>query len=160
MRKHLVPLLAALIAAALTAALATARDSEHAPAKSASAYAIGLWADAPYSEIQKTAGVPNLIADMNSQRLAFSVHAGDIKNGSTPCVDEVYSRAEAYFNSLRAPAIYTPGDNEWTDCDRPINGSPSNYSSAERLAYIRKNLFDSPDSFGQRQIRIEHQASP
>ncbi len=157
MRKHLVPLLAALIAAALTTALATAREGEHAPAKSASAYAIGLWADAPYAEIQKTTGVPNLIADMNSQRLAFSVHAGDIKSGGTRCDNPVYLQAEAFFNSLRAPAIYTPGDNEWTDCDRPNNGA---YSSSERLAYIRSTLFDDPDSFGQRQIRLEHQAAP
>lgn len=157
MRKHLVPLLAALIAAALTAALATARDGHHASAKSASAYAIGFWGDVPYSEVQRTTGVPNLIADMNRQRLAFSVHAGDIKSGSTRCDDEVYSQAEAYFNSLRAPAIYTPGDNEWTDCDRANNGA---YSSRERLEYIRATLFDSPDSFGQRQIRLEHQAAP
>lgn len=101
--------------------------------------------------------MPNLIADMNRQRLAFSVHAGDIKSGSSRCDDEVYSRAEAYFNSLRAPAIYTPGDNEWTDCDRPNNGS---YSSSERLHHIRATLFDDPDSFGRRRIRLERQAAP
>ncbi len=158
MRKHLFPLLAALVAAALTAGLATARnDGRHAPVKSASAYAIGLWADLPYSEAQRTTGVPNLIADMNSQRLAFSVHAGDIKSGGTRCEDPVYSQAEAFFNSLRAPAIYTPGDNEWTDCDRPNNGA---YSSAERLGYIRRTLFDDPVSFGQRRIRLEHQTAP
>jgi hypothetical protein len=101
--------------------------------------------------------VPNLIADMNRARLAFSVHAGDIKSGSSRCDDEVYSQAEAYFNSLRAPAIYTPGDNEWTDCDRPSNGG---YSSRERLDHIRRTLFDERGSFGQRRIRLEHQDAP
>jgi hypothetical protein len=48
------------------------RDHRHA-------YAIGLWGDLPYSDLQKTVGVPNLIADMNRQRLAFTVHDGDIK---------------------------------------------------------------------------------
>jgi hypothetical protein len=47
-------------------------------------YAIGLWGDLPYSTIQATVGVPNLIADMNSQRLAFTVHDGDLKQGSMP----------------------------------------------------------------------------
>jgi hypothetical protein len=28
-------------------------------------YAIGLWGDMPYSTLQATVGVPNLIADMN-----------------------------------------------------------------------------------------------
>src|SRR5262245_48138173 len=45
-------------------------------------YAIGLWGDFPYSSIQATVGVPNLIADMNAQRLAFTVHDGDLKTGN------------------------------------------------------------------------------
>ena len=34
-------------------------------------YAIGLWGDMPYSDLQAKVGVPNLIRDMNWQRLAF-----------------------------------------------------------------------------------------
>ena len=62
------------------------------------AYSIGLWGDVPYSDLQALTGVPNLIADMNSQHLAFSVHNGDLKGGrGTPgsvtpatCVDALY----------------------------------------------------------------------
>ena len=53
--------------------------------------------------------------------------------------------------------MYTPGDNEWTDCDRPAAGA---YSSRERLDFIRRNLFDTRFSFGQRRIRLEQQAAP
>ena len=35
-------------------------------------YAIGLWGDLPYSAVQADPGVPNLIADMNSQDLEFT----------------------------------------------------------------------------------------
>ncbi len=117
MRKYLLPLLAALLAAAATTSISLAdrggdgRDRDD-DGKGKSAYAIGLWGDLPYSELQKTAGVPNLIADMNDQKLAFSVHDGDIKSGSSLCTNDVYAQAETYFNSLRAPALYTPGDNE------------------------------------------------
>ena len=45
-------------------------------------YAIGLWGDMPYSDTQALTGVPNLIADMNSQHLAFTVHDGDLKAGN------------------------------------------------------------------------------
>jgi hypothetical protein len=45
-------------------------------------YAIGLWGDLPYSTIQATVGIPNLIADMNSQRLVFTAFDGDLKAGS------------------------------------------------------------------------------
>ncbi len=90
-------------------------------------YAIGLWGDLPYNDVQALKGVPNLIADMNSQRLAFTVQDGDLKGGNsidnsttiTTCADGLYTQALSYFNALQAPAAFTPGDNDWTDCDRP-----------------------------------------
>jgi hypothetical protein len=78
-------------------------------------YAIGLWGDLPYSDEQATVGVPNLIVDMNEQRLAFTVHDGDLKQGSnSPCSDAMYDRSLRYLNSLDSSAMFTPGDNDWT----------------------------------------------
>ena len=135
MRKHLVPLLAALLAAAATASFALAdQQAAHGRHGHPSAYAIGLWGDMPYNADQQTTGVPNLIADMNRRHLAFIAHDGDIKSGSEQCTDDVYTRALGYFNSSKAPAMFTPGDNEWTDCDRANNGA---YDSLERLAHLR-----------------------
>lgn len=91
---------------------------------------------------------------MNEQRLAFSVHDGDLKSGSSPCTDDVYTYAKATLDSLSAPAMFTPGDNDWTDCDR------GPYSSAERLAFERRVLFSTPYSFGRTRIRQEVQAPP
>ena len=42
--------------------------------------------------------------------------------------------------------MFTPGDNDWTDCDRPSNGG---FSSLERLDYERKVFFSTPFSLGQ-----------
>lgn len=128
-------------------------------------FAIGLWGDLPYSDVQAQTGVPNLIADMNSQELAFTVHDGDLKAGNgtpgsvtpTTCVDALYTQALGFFNSLRAPAILTPGDNDWTDCDRPSNGG---FSSRERLDHERALFFNTPFSLGQDRIRMEVQATP
>jgi hypothetical protein len=83
-------------------------------------YAIGVWGDLPYSA-EQAAVIPNLLADMNSQELAFTAHDGDLRqgSGSPDCADSsIYTRATGYFASLYAPAIFTPGDNDWTDCDR------------------------------------------
>ncbi len=122
------------------------------------AYAIGLWGDLPYSTIQATAGVPNLIADMNAQKLVFTVHDGDLKQGSgSPCNDALYIQALGYFNSLEAPAIFTPGDNDWTDCDRASNGG---FSSLERLSHERQVFFNSPYTLGRRTFRQEVQSTP
>jgi hypothetical protein len=121
MHRHLITLTAALCAAAATGGLAIASHGSvhaHRTGNGAERYAIGLWGDVPYSDQQKTVGVPSLISDMNSQRLAFTVHDGDIKSGSSPCTDSVYTDFKALMNTLEAPAMFTPGDNDWTDCDR------------------------------------------
>ncbi len=129
-------------------------------------YAIGLWGDLPYSDVQALVGVPNLIADMNRQDLAFTVHDGDLKAGSgtpgsvtpTTCSDAMYIQAMGFFNALRAPAILTPGDNDWTDCDRPSNGG---FSSRERLDHERMVFFGTPYSLGgHRRLRQEVQMAP
>src|SRR5499425_2290012 len=126
------------------------------------AYAIGLWGDFPYSDLQAQVGVPNLIADMNAQKLAFTIHDGDLKAGNgtpgsttpTICSDALYVQALGFFNSLRAPAMLTPGDNDWTDCDRPSNGG---FNSLERLDHERALFFSTPFSLGQRKMRQEVQ---
>jgi hypothetical protein len=118
-------------------------------------YAIALWGDLPYSPAQASVGVPNLIADMNAQRLKFSVHNGDLKAGSgSLCDDNLYYQSLDYFNALRAPAMFTPGDNDWTDCDRPSNGG---FNSRERLDRERQVFFSTPFSLGQRKLKQEVQ---
>ena len=123
-----------------------------------SPYSIGLWGDLPYSVEQATTGVPNLIADMNAQKLAFTVHDGDLKAGSnSPCNDALYEQSLKYLNSLEAPAMFTPGDNDWTDCDRANNGG---FNSLERLDHERTVFFSDPYSLGQRRLPQEVQAEP
>jgi hypothetical protein len=156
-----------------------ARETEYEErGREGGTYAIGLWGDMPYvdknSEVQALTGVPNLIADMNAQNLAFTIHNGDLKAGNgfptvggvapqTPntCSNEFYAQSKRYFDMLKAPAMFTPGDNDWTDCDRPSNGG---FNSLERLNYERNLLFSGPVyskySLGQRRLKQEVQAAP
>jgi hypothetical protein len=127
----------------------SASDDDRGP------YAIGLWGDLPYNSAQATVGVPNLIADMNSQNLAFTAQDGDLKSGSSECTDAVYTQALDYLNSLRAPAAFTPGDNDWTDCDR-IAG----YSSLAQLDKERALFFSTPFTLGQHRLRQQVQSTP
>jgi hypothetical protein len=158
MTKHTQILWAATACAliALTVSSARAFDQESSDDRSNNAYAIGLWGDLPYSTAQE-AGVTDLIADMNSQNLAFTAHDGDLKAGSgSPCDAALYNKALGYFNSLKAPAVFTPGDNDWTDCDRASNGA---YNSLERLEYERNFFFNTPYTMGQRTFRQEVQSA-
>jgi hypothetical protein len=142
-----------LVSFSISAAIAKDDDRENRN----DTYAIGLWGDLPYSDLQATQGVPNLIADMNRQNLAFTVHNGDLKAGGstagsvtpTTCSNALYTQTLGYFNALKAPAMFTPGDNDWTDCDRPSNGG---FNSRERLDYERQVFFSTWFSLGQRRL--------
>src|SRR6476660_1516998 len=112
----------------------------------------------PYSDVQANIGEPNLSWAMNSQELAFTVHDGDLKAGKgtpgsitpTTCSDDKYIQALKYFQLLEAPAAFTPGDNDWTDCDNPLNGP---FNSLERLDHERSLFFSTPFTFGQHRLR-------
>ncbi len=131
MKKSLLLSMAGVVIASAVAVNAWADRDDEDRDEDGGRYAIGLWGDLPYSDLQAQVGVPNLIDDMNSQRLAFTVHDGDLKAGNgtpgsvtpTICSDALYVQALGFFNALHAPAMLTPGDNDWTDCDRPSNGS-------------------------------------
>jgi hypothetical protein len=147
--------LAVLGVAACGVAPTLASHDDDRPFRDDGSYAIGLWGDLPYSAEQATVGVPNLIADMNAHRLAFSAHNGDLKAGSgSLCDDNLYHQALAFFDMLRAPAVFTPGDNDWTDCDRPANGG---FNSRERLDRERALFFSTRYTLGQRKLRQEVQ---
>ena len=163
MRKVLWPVLGLVIAASLAAGIAVGSNGESN--KKTFEYAVGLWGDLPYNDVQAQTGVPNLIADMNNSDISFSVHDGDLKAGSgtpgsatpTTCSDALYQQSIRYLSSLQQPAFFTPGDNDWTDCDRPANGS---YNELERLQRERQLLFSTDRSFGQKTMQADVQSTP
>lgn len=141
-------MVAAVVVCATAAAHAGGQnDVTGLPGERRATYAIGLCGDLPYSTEQANPGVPHLIADMNAQKLAFTAHDGDLKSDSTRCDNSVYLNSVAFFNMLEAPAVFTPGDNDWTDCDRANNGG---YNSLERLDFERRVFFSTDSTLGRR----------
>jgi hypothetical protein len=100
-----------------------------------------------------------LIADINSgiypDRRSFVIHVGDIKEGNSRCDDNVYTVNRDYFNTFTMPAIFVPGDNEWTDCHRTTNGS---YAPLERLAFLRATFYPNNQSLGGTKLTLTRQA--
>ena len=111
------------------------------------AFVFGVLGDAPYSEREEAEFI-SMIGRVNREPLAFSIHVGDIK-GSGACSDELFKRRLAQFNSFAQPLIYTPGDNEWTDCRRRHMGSGD---PLDALARLRKTFFTEPRSLGEVKI--------
>jgi len=97
--------------------------------------------DTPYGAAQ-IEDFPNLMAAIDADpRISYALHLGDIKDGSSRCDDSYYAQIFAGFSTLTIPMIYTPGDNEWTDCHRASDGG---YDPVERLDAVRKLFFPVP----------------
>ena len=110
--------------------------------------------DQPYGQDSLTGpAYRHLIGLINAQRLRFAIHVGDFKDGLTDCTDELYARQYAHFNRYLSAVIYTPGDNDWADCQRQT-GDP-----IERLQALRRVFFDAPQSLGQRPLPLQRQSA-
>jgi hypothetical protein len=96
-----------------------------------------------------------LIGAINLAKPAFTIHIGDTKSGNTPCSNEMLDRQRAYMDSFDSALVYTPGDNEWTDCHRKESGS---MDPLDRLAYIRTTYFPEAKSRGKVAIALERQS--
>ena len=101
-------------------------------------FAFALIGDTPYGASREPA-FERLVADVNGDNdVDFVMHAGDIKAGSEVCSDDLIERRFDTYQRFRTPFVFTPGDNEWTDCHRANNGA---YYPLERLAFLRTTFF-------------------
>jgi hypothetical protein len=144
---------AVALTASVTVPLATgAASAEPSPR---STYSFAVIGDVPYGDTQITA-FPGWIQQINHDPVVQSVvHLGDIKNGSSLCTDSYFDVIRADFDTFEDPLVYTPGDNEWTDCHRTNNGA---YNPLERLDRVRQVFFDEPGrSLGEKQLNVEAQ---
>lgn len=119
-------------------------------------FSIVVVGDQPYG---KSAAIIDrfrtLISAINDHAPDLVLHVGDTKSGGTICSDDLLAQRLAFMNDFSAPLIYSPGDNEWTDCHRIFTGA---YDPNERLAHIRETYFADPGtSFGQNPIALTHQ---
>lgn len=131
------------VAAALLASTVPAVATEsHTPTANRQApFTFAVIGDLPYGHDQAEL-FPSWIEDINADPdVATVIHLGDTKSGSTECSDDWNNMVLERFNSFEDPLLYTPGDNEWTDCHREKAGQ---YNPLERLDAIRATYFSEP----------------
>jgi hypothetical protein len=112
------------------------------------------YGDMPYSPGEIPV-VERLVDSINALQPAVTIHIGDTKSGSSPCTDAALARPLDEFQRFAGALVYTPGDNEWTDCRRSKAGG---YDPAERLARLRQIYFAEASSQGQRPIALTRQS--
>ncbi|HVW35179.1 MAG TPA: hypothetical protein VHL53_21785 [Acidimicrobiia bacterium] len=127
------------------------------PAAGGQPFQIGLIGDTSYTPAQDD-GFQKVLAQLNANPLAFVIHDGDVKDPQTPCTDERLEQAKAEFNQSTAPVIYTPGDNEWMDCDN-VGSTPNQQpmDAAGRLDEIRELFFHEDTTLGVNRFPLTSQ---
>jgi hypothetical protein len=114
-----------------------------------------LIGDVPYNEHDATNRFPNMIEEINRAPMAFVVHNGDIKAGSTPCTDELFEARYEQFQTFAHPLIFVFGDNEWSDCGQPKTDPRD---PQERLQKLREIFTRGKHSLGRRKLRLVRQS--
>ncbi len=98
------------------------------------------------------AAVARMIKRVDDLAPAFTVHIGDLKNGGDPCTDAFLDEAHAFLDGARGALVYTPGDNDWTDCHVRKAGARD---PLERLSRLRERFYPDGSSLGREPLEFE-----
>ena len=140
-----------LAVAAATLAACGAPPPDPVPPNS---FAFGVFGDGPYNP-GELGPWRRVLADVRHSDVAWLIHVGDLF--SHPCSNAMFAERRTELESVGHPVIYTPGDNEWTDCWKK---RPGRYDPLERLAALRSVFFANPGrSLGPNPLVLESQSS-
>ena len=112
----------------------------HAPA-GPDALTMAVFGDLPYgtspSDTTEFLDMPAYIASVNADvDVSAALHLGDIHSGKQYCT-EAYDRSVfELFSTFRVPMVYTPGDNEWTDCHKSKEGGGSYDAASDTIHFV------------------------
>ena len=150
-RRRKIWIIAALLAVAIC--FLFTRGPENPTPNPPGTFSFAALGDAPYYAWEELK-YRLVLQSLSNHDLSFVIHVGDIF--WRPCTDEHYRKTLDWFNGLRHPVVYTPGDNEWTDCWEPGSGG---FAPQDRLDRIRQIFFADPrHSLGANKLSLVSQA--
>ena len=145
-----------------------------------------VYGDAPYgttpTDTAQVLATPAFISAVNADSAVSTViQVGDIHSGKQYCTAAYDQTVFNLWTAYTRPVVYTPGDNEWTDCNKigegggaynkttgqvdyalDANGQPVDYASGDplaNLALIRSLFFAKPGAtLGDGRKRVLSQA--
>ena len=147
---------------------------------------VAVYGDAPYgvnpTDDAQVLATPAFIDSINADPdVSMVLHAGDIHSGKSYCTAAYDQTVAGLWKSFKDPLIYTPGDNEWTDCHKvkegggvynpatgaidyvlDANGDPVDYAGGDPVAnldLVRSTFFARPGlSLGKHPMEVRSQA--
>jgi len=117
-------------------------------------FTYAVYGDAPYginqADTSQTTATPAFIERVNADPdVSTVVHVGDIHSGKQFCTEDYDRQIAGMWTQFADPLVYTPGDNEWADCNKSKEGggTPADYANGDPLAnldLVRSIFFPAP----------------
>ena len=111
---------------------------------------VAVFGDSPYgtspTDTSQTLATPAFINSINAdQNVSLVLHVGDIHSGKQYCTEAYDRTIYSLWTAFKDPLIYTPGDNEWLDCNKVGEGGGAYNKTTNQIDYVRNaqgNLAD------------------
>lgn len=102
---------------------------------------IAVYGDSPYgvtpTDTSQVAATPAFIDSINADPdVSLVMHIGDIHSGKQFCTQAYDETIFDLWRRFRDPLVYTPGDNETTDCNKKAEGGGAYNPSTQQIDYV------------------------
>ena len=104
-------------------------------------FTVAVIGDMPYgaspTDTAEFKANPAFITAINSdQDVSLVLHTGDIHSGKEYCTQAYDASIFSQWSAFKAPLVYTPGDNEWTDCHKKKEGGGAYNATTGAIDYV------------------------
>ena len=153
-----------LVAAAAAVAVSAAMiPVARATNDNGSKFTMAVYGDSPYgntanSDQNELGLTPAFINQINADAdVRLVAHVGDIHSGSDYCSLQYDQQIASLWENFEDPLVYTPGDNEWSDCWKTKEGIQDPLTN---LGYVRDTFFKAPgQTLGRENMHVTSQAT-
>jgi hypothetical protein len=110
--------------------------------KSSNTLTVAVFGDSPYgttpTDTAEFDASPAFIASINADSAVDLVlHVGDIHSGKQYCTATYDASIYDLWTAFKSPLVYTPGDNEWTDCNKFGEGGGAYNKTTGQIDYVK-----------------------
>jgi hypothetical protein len=104
-------------------------------------FTLAVYGDAPYgtspTDTAQFQAMPAFIDSINKDpQVSLVAHVGDIHSGKQYCTQAYDQSVYNLWRRYQKPVVYTPGDNEWTDCHKAAEGGGAYNSATQQIDYV------------------------
>jgi hypothetical protein len=142
------------VAAAVMIPSAVALAGNGSPTNdSANTSTMAVFGDEPYgtspTDTAEFNATPAFIQSINDDaKVGTVMHVGDIHSGSQYCTQPYDQSIFDLWTAFKDPLVYTPGDNEWTDCHKTKEGGGTYNTGTGQIDYVKDSNGNSVDYAG------------